>query len=196
MKCFFYKLVYVQKRQLIMTTITKAIKPWCQVCNTTKHHGSNCGKVIGYNAILHEFLRAILQDPYCDRVYPTAVQYEKQFLKYAIKFLRTNGCFEAESRTRVYADFEIKELNKASYRLLVSYFNTSLFQVRIKIREIKEQSNKCPICMDSMQNKKVCTTACGHKFCSGCYHAVLAKELTNKSEAKCPMCRCVQVSVY
>lgn len=40
---------------------------------------------------------------------------------------------------------------------------------------------ECPICLEDLQNKFVCTTPCGHKFCLQCILTFL--------EPVCPMCR-------
>ena len=177
-----------------MTTL-KERRIWCEVCNTTKHSSNTCGKVLGYKMILFQFLKSIKCDPSSNTVVSPGTKYEKQFLKYAISYLRINGYLDIESNSRVFADFEMKKpLNKSPYDTLITYFNVSLFQIRIKIRELRYDSNQCPICMERMRTKTT-VTECGHKFCTKCINTYTGKELSTKSSVNCPCCRSVILSI-
>jgi len=167
---------------------TKGIKPWCQVCNTTKHANSNCGKVLGYNAILFQYLSTIQCDPSCPIIASPGAKYDKHFLKYAIAYLRKNGYLDPVSNTRVFPDYEMKP--KPNYNTLISYFNASLFQIRIKLRELRLEANQCPICMETI-SEKATITECGHKFCTICINKHTGKQLSTKSSANCPCCRSI-----
>lgn len=57
-----------------------------------------------------------------------------------------------------------------------------------KFEEIDNSSpdsevNKCPICMDTLLDKNLTITKCGHKFCHTCLDKYSCKE------SKCPICR-------
>ena len=97
-----------------MTTRLKATKTWCEVCNTTRHDSKKCGKVIAYNMILFKYLKVIHFDPYSVTNTYNGERYEKQFLKYAVSYLRKNGCYDPESETRVSVDFEMVTKPKVS----------------------------------------------------------------------------------
>lgn len=173
----------------------KTNKPWCVVCNTTKHESSTCGKVIGYNTIVSQFISTIKHEPYCDKPFGTGEKYEKTFLKYAVNYLRKNGCYDEETNEYVFPDFKMKDNTKRlSHDTLMNYFIASLFQIRIKIRELREVANQCPICMESMRDKKAITTECGHKFCTKCYNTCIGKQLSQYTRATCPCCRRITVN--
>ena len=46
-----------------------------------------------------------------------------------------------------------------------------------------EKEDKCPICMEDLQNKNLTITKCGHKFCHTCI------DIHSCSDSKCPVCR-------
>ena len=46
-----------------------------------------------------------------------------------------------------------------------------------------DKQDKCPICMEDLQNKNLTITKCGHKFCHTCL------DLHSCSNNKCPICR-------
>lgn len=167
---------------------TKAKKPWCQVCNTTKHDNSNCGKVLGYNVILFQYLSTIQYDPSSTIIASPGAKYDKHFLKYAIAYLRKNGYQDTLTNTRVFPDYEMKP--KPNYNTLISYFYASLFQIRIKLRELRMEANQCPICMETI-SEKITITECGHKFCTTCINKHTGKQLSTKSSANCPCCRSI-----
>jgi hypothetical protein len=176
-----------------MTTRLKATKTWCEVCNTTRHDSKKCGKVIAYNMILFKYLKVIHFDPYSVTNTYNGERYEKQFLKYAVSYLRKNGCYDPESDTRVSVDFEM--VTKPNYNTLVAYFNLSLHQIRVKIRELRNESNKCPICLDTI-SKEATVTECGHKFCTECINMSAGKQLSSSNYANCPCCRRTTIRIH
>ena len=48
---------------------------------------------------------------------------------------------------------------------------------------VVEEVDKCPICLDNINNTDCCTTSCGHKFCLEC----MVKH--RKTKNNCPICR-------
>ena len=46
-----------------------------------------------------------------------------------------------------------------------------------------DKEDKCPICMEDLQNKNLTITKCGHKFCHTCI------DIHSCSDSKCPVCR-------
>lgn len=57
-----------------------------------------------------------------------------------------------------------------------------------KFEEIENSSNisdndKCPICLETLQNKNLTITKCGHKFCHTCLDEHSCKD------SACPICR-------
>ena len=91
-----------------------------------------------------------------------------------------------------------KPLNKyTKVQLINRLFQVSrdhIEQVRELNREVekrKESEDVCPICLDSLKNKNVCMSACGHRFCSDCFVKNITTELSRYGTTRCACCRAV-----
>ena len=174
--------------RFIMTSFTKANKTWCGVCNTTKHDAKRCDKAEGYNITLCQFVETVKAKPEYSRDFRKG-KYDKSFLKYALSSLRMQGIYIAESNQYIYASYDGLDKRKRTYDELVNDFNVAMFEIRIKVRDVLAEGNKCPICMESMIKKATCTTVCKHTFCSDCYHKTIGNTLKHHHSVSCPMCR-------
>lgn len=54
---------------------------------------------------------------------------------------------------------------------------------------IDDECKSCCICMDNIENSKLCILKCGHYFCKSCILTHKINEDLNNYENKCPICR-------
>lgn len=60
---------------------------------------------------------------------------------------------------------------------------TALKQPKKKLDSSDEIKYRCPVCLDSIKNRKPVSTQCGHVFCEECIQAAFG------ATKKCPMCQ-------
>ena len=53
-------------------------------------------------------------------------------------------------------------------------------------REEEEEEDHCAICLEVPQRR--CRTACGHRFCVGCFRAWADRQVPYSVTARCPLC--------
>ena len=57
-----------------------------------------------------------------------------------------------------------------------------------------QEQDVCPICLDNLSDKKLCTSPCGHTFCSECFIINITQDISaNKNASICPCCRSLVV---
>ena len=81
------------------------------------------------------------------------------------------------------------KLNQEKEKLIcaiVDRYNKNKEEVeKLRNKQSVDTSEECPICYDKLGDA-VCTTKCGHKFCTDCFVQIIRKL---PQGACCPMCR-------
>jgi hypothetical protein len=97
---------------------------------------------------------------------------------------------ENDWRSKPLSSFTKKQLIDRHYKLTKS-IDKQIEQIVEKNRAEKQETDDvCPICLDSLSDKKLCTSPCGHTFCSDCFIRNITSDMSaNKNASSCPCCR-------
>ena len=96
------------------------------------------------------------------------------------------------TRSKPLNSFTKKQLIDRYYKLAKDYDE----QVDKIDKELafQQEQDVCPICLDSLTDKKLCTSPCGHTFCSDCFIRNITADISaNKRASSCPCCRSLVV---
>ena len=100
---------------------------------------------------------------------------------------------ENDWRSKPLSSFTKKQLIDRHYKLTKSIDKQieQIEQIVEKNRAEKQETDDvCPICLDSLSDKKLCTSPCGHTFCSDCFIRNITSDMSaNKNASSCPCCR-------
>jgi hypothetical protein len=101
---------------------------------------------------------------------------------------------ENDWRSKPLSNFTKKQLISRYYKL-AKYYDEQTEKVDKEAAEKQEQEEDiCPICLDSLSGKKLCTSLCGHTFCSDCFIRNITTDISsNKNASSCPCCRSVVI---
>jgi hypothetical protein len=89
------------------------------------------------------------------------------------------------NQDRDLVDHTRKMLEQLIILRLDSTDKNELDKINNKIREIENNSQICPICLDELRFQKyIISSSCGHLYCSDCFES---RELAEVEV--CPMCR-------
>ena len=88
--------------------------------------------------------------------------------------------FNFAANSRIYPDEEEMEFLEDSTYVSLEEPNVMVSHIMCK----EEGEFECPICYESIENKKRMTISCGHHFCMGC-----TKGFLESNHKNCPMCR-------
>lgn len=99
---------------------------------------------------------------------------------------------ENECRGKPLNCFTKKQLTDRYYKLTKS-IDEQVKKINKELAE-KQEQDVCPICLDSLSDKKLCTSPCGHTFCSDCFIRNITADISaNKRASSCPCCRSLVV---
>ena len=117
----------------------------------------------------------------------------KEMFKYEKKTLMRIACLSNVSRVQelkedrleyIMVDIKLKQNKEKLILALIDRYNKNK-EVIQKWRKKKEKKEECPICYDKLDGD-VCTTSCGHTFCTDCFVQTVRRLPRG---ASCPMCR-------
>ena len=95
-------------------------------------------------------------------------------------------------RSKPLSNFTKKQLISRYYKLAKTY-DEQAAKIDEEAAE-KQEQDVCPICLDSLSDKKLCTSPCGHTFCSECFIRNITTDISsNKNASSCPCCRSVVI---
>ena len=166
----------------------------CHHCGGS-HKQSKCGQFIRDNAM------ASLLTQRVSRMCNIAA-IPKQILRMSVNKLET-GLYvgdifikpENDWRSKPLSNFTKKQLISRYYKL-AKYYDEQTDKADNEAAEKQESEDVCPICLDSLSDKKLCTSLCGHTFCSDCFIRNITIDISsNKNASSCPCCRSIVIPI-
>lgn len=192
---FLLIVVYIPKKKDTKMS-SKISKMKCYHCSG-QHKQSKCGQ-FGRDNTLAQLL--VFQKDICYNIETIP----KQILRMSVNKLEmgveVNGQFvkpENDWRSKPLNCFTKKQLI-ARYDKLTKSIDKQVEKIAEKKRAEKQESEDvCPICLDSLSDKKLCTSPCGHTFCSDCFIRNITSDISaNKNASSCPCCRSLVIPFY
>ena len=108
------------------------------------------------------------------------------YVKYNSQFIKP----ENDWRSKPLNCFTKKQLIDRYYKLTKSIDEQVEKIVEKEHTKTQESEDVCPICLDSLSGKNLCTSPCGHTFCSDCFIRNITTAISaNKNGSNCPCCR-------
>jgi len=170
---------------------SKISKMKCYHCGG-QHKQSKCGQFDRDNTIAQML---VYQKDVCYSI----ASISKQILRISVNKLEMgiqtefNGEIvkpENDWRSKPLSCFTKKQLIDRYYKLTKSIDKQVKKIVENKCAEKQDSDAVCPICLDSLSDKKLCTSPCGHTFCSDCFIRNITSDMSaNKNASSCPCCR-------
>jgi len=125
----------------------------------------------------------------------------KQVLRIAINKLEMGVYVESNNHiVKPENNFRSKPLNCFTKKQLINRYYKLTKSIDEQVDKIdkelaeKQELDVCPICLDNLCDKKVCTSPCGHTFCSDCFIRNITADISaNKRASSCPCCRSLVV---
>lgn len=125
----------------------------------------------------------------------------KQVLRIAINKLELGVYVESNDQiVKPENNFRSKPLNCFTKKQLINRYYKLTKSIDEQVDKIdkklaeKQEQDVCPICLDNLSDKKMCTSPCGHTFCSDCFIRNITADISaNKRASSCPCCRSLVV---
>ena len=189
--------------------MSKSLKN-CSLCHAAKHKTGKCFQKNLYDRLIGN-LRQFIQDHvgldnqdqnWVIRSVCEVPKCEKNALKYIVTYWLYERCFFSPASNKWYkidasGEKPTKPLSKHTKlqleRLYVRIMKR-IIHIFVEIRYdekkyMKEEEEQCPICLESTKDKKICTTTCGHSFCSPCFFTTMQSQIEQRGKSTCPLCR-------
>lgn len=172
---------------------SKISKMKCHHCGG-QHKQSKCGQFVRDNTMAQLLVYS------SGSCYNIAVV-PKQILRMSVNKLEMGIIWhdeivkpENDWRSKPLSSFTKKQLIDRHYKLTKS-IDKQIEQIVEKNRAEKQETDDvCPICLDSLSDKKLCTSPCGHTFCSDCFIRNITSDMSaNKNASSCPCCRSIVI---
>ena len=169
----------------------KISKMKCHHCGGP-HKQSKCGQFVRDNTMAQLLVH---QNGSCYNM----AAIPKQILRMSVNILET-GVWKYDElitpvndwRSKPLSSFTKKQLTDRYYKLTKS-IDEQVKKINKELAE-KQEQDVCPICLDSLSDKKLCTSPCGHTFCSDCFIRNITADISaNKRASSCPCCRSLVV---
>ena len=123
----------------------------------------------------------------------------KQILRMSVNKLET-GLYVDNTFIKPTNDWRSKPLNSFTKKQLISRYYKLAKDYDEQTDKIdkeataaaaeNQEQDVCPICLDNLSDKKLCTSPCGHTFCSDCFIRNITSDISaNKNASSCPCCR-------
>jgi len=161
----------------------------CHHCGG-QHKQSKCGQFVRDNTMANLLV-------YSNGFLHNIAAVPKQILRMSVNKLEMGIIWHGEVvkpendwRSKPLSCFTKKQLIDRYYKLTKS-IDKQIDKIEKEAAEKQEQEEDvCPICLDSLSDKKLCTSPCGHTFCSDCFIRNITSDMSaNKNASSCPCCR-------
>ena len=166
----------------------------CRHCGGP-HKQSKCGQFIRDDTMASLLTQRTSRD-----ITGNIAAIPKQILRMSVNKLEL-GIYIGNTYLKPENDWRSKPLNSFTKKQLISRYyklakdydkqtdKTDKEAAAAAAAENQEQ-DVCPICLDSLSDKKLCTSPCGHTFCSDCFIRNITSDMSaNKNASSCPCCR-------
>jgi len=148
------------------TNASRKSKSRCSYCNSDGHNITSC-----------------IEDSDMDKLLDSNIEpnFHNLSLKTLKKIASLTGLRTSIPKTQLVNTF--KRTWKLRNEERVNKSSTLKKELNKNTTSNLDEQTDCPICMDELGVTDICTTKCGHKFCSSCF----VKSVMRKNN--CPMCR-------
>lgn len=92
--------------------------------------------------------------------------------------------YDTENLNNYYESNNFRYFNQQLPEAIPYNFSKKNIQIQLSGLEISEEDKNCCICMETRDEKDICSYNCGHKFCGFCIEICLKKPYLN-----CSLCR-------
>lgn len=187
----------------------------CNICHAAKHKTGKCFQKNLYDRLVGN-VRQFIEDHvgldnqdqnWVIRSVCAIPKCEKNALKYIVTTMLLVYSYysphnhkwytidaRSETPTKPIGKHTKIQLENLYVRIMTKFIDTFV-EIRLdekkymKKEEEEAEQDQCPICLESIEGQKTCTTTCGHSFCSPCFFTAMQSQIDQRGTSLCPLCR-------